>query len=182
MRILPLLAVASVLAGAHGALAAEEGQPLPPRQAWAFAGPFGKFDRGQLQRGFKVYREVCGACHGMKLVPFGALAEPGGPGFTEAQARTIAGEYRVSDGPNDRGEMFERPARLSDAILSPDPKEQGDRAARDDAGGGHVLEQVFPRPPHRHAAAIPGRPGGVHRRDADHARAIRAAHLRLSHV
>ncbi len=128
MRILPLLAVASVLAGAHGALAAEEGQPLPSRQAWSFAGPFGTFDRGQLQRGFKVYREVCGACHGIKLVPLRALAEPGGPGFTEAQARAIAGEYRVTDGPNDRGEMFERPARLSDAIPSPDPNEQAARA------------------------------------------------------
>jgi len=133
MRILPLLAVASVLAGAHAVLAAEEGQPLPPRQAWTFAGPFGKFDRGQLQRGFKVYREVCGACHGMKLVPFRALTEPGGPGFTEAQARTIAGEYRVTDGPNDRGEMFERPARLSDAIPSPDPNEQAARARFDGA-------------------------------------------------
>jgi cytochrome c1 len=128
MRILPFIAVASLFVGAHGALAAEEGQPLPPRQAWAFAGPFGKFDRGQLQRGFKVYREVCGACHGMKLVPFRALAEPGGPGFTEAQARTVAGEYRVQDGPNDRGEMFDRPARLSDPIPSPDPNEQAARA------------------------------------------------------
>ena len=128
MRILPLLAIASALAGAQAALAADESQPLPPRQAWTFAGPFGKFDRGQLQRGFKVYREVCGACHGMKLVPFRALAEPGGPGFTEAQARTVAGEYRVQDGPNDRGEMFERPARLSDVIPPPDPNEQAARA------------------------------------------------------
>src|ERR1700730_8338745 len=128
MRILPWLAVASVLAGAHGAFAAEEGQPLPPRQAWTFTGPLGKFDRGQLQSGFKVYREVCGACHGMKLVPFRALAEAGGPGFSEAQARAVAGEYRVQDGPNDRGEMFDRPGRLSDAIPSPDPNEQAARA------------------------------------------------------
>ena len=44
--------------------------------------PFGKFDRGQLQRGFKVYREVCQTCHGLQLLAFRNLSEPGGPGFT----------------------------------------------------------------------------------------------------
>ena len=58
-------------------------------------GPFGKYDRAQLQRGLKVYREVCRVCHGLKLVAFRTLADPGGPGFTVAQATAIAAEYQV---------------------------------------------------------------------------------------
>jgi ubiquinol-cytochrome c reductase cytochrome c1 subunit len=128
MRILPLLAVVAMLGGgAQATLAADEAQPLPQRQSWSFAGPFGSFDRGQLQRGFKVYREICSACHGMKLVAFRSLSQPGGPGFSEGQVKTIAGEFRVNDGPNDRGEMFERPGRPSDYIPSPDQNEQAAR-------------------------------------------------------
>ena len=58
------------------ALAADEHAPQPPRVKWSFAGPFGKFDRAQLQRGFKVYREVCQVCHGLKLLSFRNLADP----------------------------------------------------------------------------------------------------------
>ncbi len=110
------------------ALAAEE-TPHPPRQEWSFAGPFGTFDRGQLQRGFKVYREVCAACHSMKLLSFRNLAEPGGPGFSRAQASAIAAEAKVQDGPNDSGDMFERPGRLADRFPSPFPNDNAARAA-----------------------------------------------------
>jgi ubiquinol-cytochrome c reductase cytochrome b/c1 subunit len=127
MRAIPLLAVAALIAGMQSVRALEE-TPKPPRQSWSFWGPFGTFDRGQLQRGFKVYREVCSVCHGMKLVAFRSLAQPGGPGFSEGQAKTVASEFRITDGPNDRGEMFERPGRLSDYIPSPDPNEQAARA------------------------------------------------------
>jgi ubiquinol-cytochrome c reductase cytochrome b/c1 subunit len=71
---------------------------------------------------------VCAACHGMKLVAFRMLAQPGGPGFTEAQVKTVAAEYQINDGPNERGEMFDRPGRLSDYVRSPDPNEQAARA------------------------------------------------------
>jgi cytochrome c1 len=100
----------------------------PPKNRWSFAGPFGKYDRGQLQRGFKVYREVCSVCHGLKLLAFRNLAEPGGPGFTTAQAQAIAAEYKVQDGPNDQGEMFERPGRLADYFPPPFPNDQAARA------------------------------------------------------
>ena len=56
---------------------------------WSFAGPFGKFDQGQLQRGFKIYKEVCQTCHGLKLLTFGDLAGAGGPGFTPAQIQVV---------------------------------------------------------------------------------------------
>jgi cytochrome c1 len=77
-------------------------------------GPFGKFDQPQLQRGFQVYREVCSNCHSLKSIAFRNLADPGGPGFSEAQVKALAAEYKIKDGPNDAGEMFERPGRPSD--------------------------------------------------------------------
>ncbi|MBY0611789.1 MAG: cytochrome c1 [Beijerinckiaceae bacterium] len=89
--------------------------PKPPEQKWSFSGPFGTFDRAQLQRGFQVYREVCSNCHSLSI-PFRTLAEPGGPEFTQAQVKALAAEYKVKDGPNDAGEMFERPALPSDKI------------------------------------------------------------------
>ena len=108
---------------------AAEGTLQPPRETWSFSGPFGKFDRGQLQRGFKVYKEVCAGCHGLSLVAFRNLAEPGGPGFTKEQAAAIAAEYKIKDGPNDAGDMFERPGRLADRFPSPFPNENAARAA-----------------------------------------------------
>jgi ubiquinol-cytochrome c reductase cytochrome b/c1 subunit len=127
-----LVAVGIGLAGLVGSatrVAAAEEQPEPPRQKWSFWGPFGTYDTGQLQRGFKVYREVCQACHGMKLVSFGSLAEPGGPGFTEDQVKAIAAEYKVKAEPNEQGEVEERPARPADFFPSPFPNDQAARAA-----------------------------------------------------
>lgn len=94
---------------------ADEHTPNPPRQKWSFSGIFGKYDRAQLQRGFKVYREVCQACHHLNI-PFRALSQPGGPQFSVAQVAALAAEYKVQDGPNDAGDMFERPARPADKI------------------------------------------------------------------
>ena len=114
------------------AAAADEGghdTPQPPRQKWSFAGGFGKYDRAQLQRGFKVYREVCQNCHGMTLLSFRNLAEAGGPGFTPAQAAAVAAEYKIKDGPNDAGDMFERPGRPADRFPAPFPNENAARAA-----------------------------------------------------
>ncbi|NWG23097.1 MAG: cytochrome c1 [Pseudorhodoplanes sp.] len=124
------LALAIVLAVGFALPAQAAGETEhPPRVKWSFAGPFGLYDRAQLQRGFKVYREVCQACHSLSLLSFRNLAEPGGPGFTEAQARVIAEEYRVQDGPNDAGEMFERPGRLADRFPKPFPNDNAARAA-----------------------------------------------------
>jgi ubiquinol-cytochrome c reductase cytochrome c1 subunit len=89
-------------------------QPKPPRQEWTFSGPFGRFDQAQLQRGFQVYREVCSNCHSLNLIAFHNLTDPGGPRFPEAQVKALAASYKIKDGPNDAGEMFERPGRPSD--------------------------------------------------------------------
>jgi ubiquinol-cytochrome c reductase cytochrome b/c1 subunit len=116
------------LGSAHNALAAE-GQEKPPANTWSFSGPFGKFDRGAMQRGLKVYKEVCAACHGLSFVAFRNLADPGGPGYSVAQAQAFASEYKIKDGPNDQGEMFERPGRPADYFPSPFPNEQAARVA-----------------------------------------------------
>ena len=101
----------------------------PPLQRWSFSGPFGLYDTAQLQRGFKIYREVCSTCHGLKLVAFRNLSDPGGPGFSEAQAATIASGFQVTDGPNDKGEMFQRPGKISDYFPPPFANDQAARAA-----------------------------------------------------
>ncbi len=82
-----------------------------------------------MQRGLKVYKEVCAACHSLSFVAFRNLAERGGPGFSVAQAQAFASEYKVKDGPNDQGEMFERPGRPADYFPSPFPNEQAARVA-----------------------------------------------------
>ena len=111
------LALAVSLMLAAPALAQEHDTPSPPTNKWSFAGPFGKYDRGQLQRGLKVYREVCQVCHGLKLVAFRTLADPGGPGFSTAQAAAIAAEYQVPGEPDDQGEVKPRPGRPADAVV-----------------------------------------------------------------
>jgi cytochrome c1 len=82
-----------------------------------------------LQRGFKIYREVCSTCHSLKLLSFRNLADPGGPGFTEAQAAAIAATFQVTDGPNDQGQMFQRPGKISDYFPPPFANAQAAAAA-----------------------------------------------------
>ena len=86
---------------------------------WSFKGYFGKFDRASLQRGYQVYTEVCASCHSMSYLSYRNLAEKGGPEFSVEQAKAIAANFEVTDGPNDDGEMFTRPAKLSDKFVSP---------------------------------------------------------------
>ena len=86
---------------------------------WSFKGLFGKFDRASLQRGYQVYAEVCASCHSMKHLSYRNLAEKGGPEFSEDQAKAIASNFELTDGPNSDGEMFTRPAKLSDKFVKP---------------------------------------------------------------
>ncbi|MEM9331144.1 MAG: cytochrome c1 [Pseudomonadota bacterium] len=111
------LAVAALLAMPVSAEAAGAYPKNKPReQSWSFAGPFGTWDLNQLQRGFKVYQEVCAACHSIDLVAFRNLEALG---FSEAQVKAIAAEYEVEDGPNADGELFDRTAVPSDLIPGP---------------------------------------------------------------
>jgi ubiquinol-cytochrome c reductase cytochrome b/c1 subunit len=126
-RTVVALALASA-AFALPARAQEHETPNPPMNRWSFAGPFGRFEQGQLQRGLKVYREVCQVCHGLTLVAFRTLADPNGPGLTPAQAAAIAAEYQVPGEPDDQGEVKPRPGRPADHFPAPFPNDQAARA------------------------------------------------------
>lgn len=108
-------AAMALLLGVSAAAAQEHEGPVPPRETWSFAGIFGTYDTQQLQRGFKVYKEVCQACHLLKI-PFRTLSQTGGPHFSVPQVTALAAEYKLQDGPNEAGEMFERPGRPADNI------------------------------------------------------------------
>lgn len=122
-------AVAMVMLVASPALAS--GSEHAPKQVeWSFDGVFGKFDKPSIQRGLQVYKEVCSACHSLKRVAFRSLTEIG---LSEAEAKSFAAGYTVKDGPNDMGEMFERPGALSDKFPGPHANEQAARAANNGA-------------------------------------------------
>ena len=107
------------------ARAADEIQQLP-RQQWSFDGVFGTYDRASSQRGFQVYKEVCSVCHPVKHLHFRDLADIG---YSEDEVKGIAAGYQVTDGPNDEGQMYQRPGRPSDPIPGPFPNDQAARAA-----------------------------------------------------
>ncbi len=98
----------------------------PEEMDWTFAGPFGRYDKQQLQRGLKIYKEVCSACHSMNLVPFRALSELG---YSDAQVKAFAAEYEVPDAPNAEGEIVNRKAIPADHFPSPYPNAQAAAAA-----------------------------------------------------
>jgi ubiquinol-cytochrome c reductase cytochrome c1 subunit len=146
-KLVTSIALVAALAGFSGqALAAEGGDlaelthhaaqtghyPIlkPELMDWSFAGPFGKYDKGQLQRGLKVYTEVCAACHSMDLVAFRTLEDLG---YSEAQVKAFAANYEVEDGPNADGEMFTRAAVASDYFPSPFPNKEAAAAANNGA-------------------------------------------------
>jgi len=100
--VLALGLVASASAFAQQAI---DTKRLHPKAAeFSFEGPFGTYDRGELQRGYQVYKEVCAACHAVNHLAFHHLDEPGGPEFTEAQAKALATAAKIPAEPNDKGE------------------------------------------------------------------------------
>ena len=96
---------------------------------WTFKGIFGTFDRSSLQRGYQVYQEVCAGCHSVQHLSYRNLSEKGGPEFSIEEAKAIAAQFEVEDGPNSDGEMFMRPARLSDKFVKPYPNVEASTAA-----------------------------------------------------
>ncbi|MBN8532273.1 MAG: cytochrome c1 [Alphaproteobacteria bacterium] len=127
MKHLRSLSIASLstLALAGAALAAGNQMPLKHID-WTFDGMFGTVDRQSAQRGLQVYKEVCAACHSLNHVAYRSLQDLG---FSEAEVKAFAAQKEVTDGPNDAGEMFQRPARPSDHFVSPYPNEKAARAA-----------------------------------------------------
>ena len=109
-------------------MAAEQTSP-PKSVEWSFSGILGKYDHDSRRRGLEIYLDSCGFCHSLKFVAYRNLTEIG---LSETEAKEIAARSLVIDGPDDVGEMFERPALLSDRFVPPFPN---DNAARYANGG-----------------------------------------------
>lgn len=100
------------------------------KYGWAHDGAFNSFDHAAIRRGFQVYRQVCASCHSIDKIAFRNLV---GVSHTEEEMKKIAESYDIVDGPNDIGEMFERPGKLSDKIPGPYKNEQQARSANNAA-------------------------------------------------
>ncbi|KAF9221367.1 cytochrome c1, component of the mitochondrial respiratory chain [Gyrodon lividus] len=92
---------------------------------WPHKGLFDTFDHASIRRGFLVYREVCAACHSLDRIAWRNLV---GVSHTADEARGLAEEIEYTDGPDDNGEMFQRPGKLSDYLPPPYPNEEAARA------------------------------------------------------
>ena len=126
--------VGLTLAGpAFAATSAEE----PKDVHWSFEGPFGKFDQGQLQRGYKVYHDVCSSCHAMNQMHYYNLGEPGGPFYDEKYkdptqspyVKAIASDFKVPDIDPDTGDVIQRTATPADRFKAPFANEAAARAS-----------------------------------------------------
>ena len=122
-------ALALGLVGAAEARASEGAGPLPSVD-FPHVGVFGKYDQAALKRGLQVYREVCANCHGLHYVAFRSLSALG---LSEDEIKEVAASFKVIDGPNAEGEMFERPAKASDKIPSPFKNDNAARASNNGA-------------------------------------------------
>jgi ubiquinol-cytochrome c reductase cytochrome c1 subunit len=121
-----LLIFLAIIVFSGSIVKASEDAKHPKKEHWPFDGFFGKFEREAAQRGYKVYKEVCSACHSMDLIAFRTLKDIG---FSEGEVKALAAEYQISDGPNDQGEMFQRPRTPADFFPAPFPNEQAARAS-----------------------------------------------------
>lgn len=135
MRFALPLGLVLGLALAMPALADGEQKPLK-KIDWSFEGPLGTYNRTDLQHGFQVYKEVCSACHSLNRVAFHTLSQSGGPEFSDAQMKALAGGYKILAGPNDKGETVDdkgsplmRAGTPADTFPPPFPNEEAARAA-----------------------------------------------------
>ena len=130
-----LAALGLTLVGGQVFAATTEKEPADVH--WSFEGPFGKFDKAQVQRGYKVYREVCSACHSMNLLYFRNLGQKGGPFYDEKYAnpnnnpfvKSLAHDIQVKDVDPDTGDVISRPAMPADKFPAPFPNEPAARAS-----------------------------------------------------
>ena len=129
-----LVAVVSFGVGAYTWATEESEGHLPyehPRDiAYSFNGPIGTWDYAQLQRGYKVYKEVCSACHSLKFVAFRNLAELG---YSEAQVKAEAATWQVPGIDPNTGEANMRPGEPTDYFPSPYPNAVAAAAANNNA-------------------------------------------------
>lgn len=114
----------------YGALSAGELEMHPPSFPWSHGGLLAALDHGSVRRGYQVYKQVCSACHSMEYLAFRNLI---GVTHTEEEAKALAEEVEVLDGPDENGEMFTRPGKISDYFPKPYPNPEAARAANNGA-------------------------------------------------
>lgn len=161
MKVIKAFVAGLALVGfaAPAALAAGGTKPLEEGKTelpdFSFEGPFGKFDKAAVQRGFQVYTEVCSACHGMKLMSYRNLGQSGGPfdsddpDLTEALVKEFAAQYEVDTIDSETGDVIKRPATPADHFVSPYPNE----AAAAAGNGGAVPPDLSVMAKARHGGA-----------------------------
>mmetsp|Transcript_25043 Transcript_25043/g.24035 ORF Transcript_25043/g.24035 Transcript_25043/m.24035 type:complete len:275 (-) Transcript_25043:112-936(-) len=98
----------------------------PIELPWDHLGLFSSYDCGSLRRGFQVYRQVCATCHSIERIHYRELV---GVTHNTQELVEMSSEIDVVDGPNDEGEMFERPGKLTDPLPSPYANEEQGRVA-----------------------------------------------------
>jgi len=123
-------ATVTVIGGIFMRTAFASGGLEAPKQAWSHKGPMGGFDYSSVRRGYQVYRQVCSTCHSLERIAFRNLV---GTVLTEDEAKSIAASYEVQDGPDEYGEFFQRPAKLSDRLPKPYANENAARFSNNGA-------------------------------------------------
>eukprot|EP00003_Mantamonas_plastica_P011509 TRINITY_DN2123_c0_g1_i1.p1 TRINITY_DN2123_c0_g1~~TRINITY_DN2123_c0_g1_i1.p1 ORF type:complete len:286 (-),score=79.85 TRINITY_DN2123_c0_g1_i1:29-829(-) len=118
----------------------------PVEYPWNHEGFFNSFDTASIRRGHQVYSEICSSCHGVERIAWRNLV---GVAYTEEEAKELAAEMEVEDGPNAEGDMYTRPGKLSDYIKSPYRNEEEARAQNNNAY------------PHDLSLITKSRPGGA---------------------
>jgi len=101
-----------------------------PKLPWNHNGYLESLDHASIRRGYQVYKQVCSACHSMRFIAFRNLVDVC---YSEAEAKELAADVMVVDGPNDSGEMFERQGKLSDYFPKPYDNDQAAAAANNGA-------------------------------------------------
>ncbi|KAK1157638.1 cytochrome c1, heme protein, mitochondrial-like [Acipenser oxyrinchus oxyrinchus] len=121
---------ASLALALHHSVKASELELHPPSYPWSHGGMLSSLDHASVRRGYQVYKQVCAACHSMEYLAFRNLV---GVSHTEAEVKALAEEVEVVDGPDDNGEMFTRPGKLSDYFPKPYPNPEAARVANNGA-------------------------------------------------
>lgn len=103
---------------------------VPAQHPWSHGKPWESFDHASIRRGFQVYQAVCANCHSLNFIAYRNLVDVA---FSEEEVKAMAADVDVEDGPNEEGEMFSRPGKLTDKLPRPYPNENAARAGNNGA-------------------------------------------------
>ena len=119
-----------VIGGSAAVYCSEKDPPTPPMYPWWFKPLSHGYDIPSVRRGYEVYRQVCATCHSLEMMAYRRMVNTVYP---ERRVKEFAAMNDVTDGPDDKGEMYQRPGNLLDTFPSPYPNEQAARFANNGA-------------------------------------------------